>query len=194
MAPIKDNFIYVPSIGLYVARERSHDGKNWHEAHEALAKEDSRMLTIPEFVKFLNYLRENPSHENTQFYDNITQIRNHWRSEWLDAYFEKRKSDLYVLTGNKTNAKKLEKALMIDKLPGISLDDWLSSPTPQGLPKTDVAKGDLHYWYPRDGCVARFYAFSERANLNCDGSPSGRGSTLGVIAAKQRDSSATSKF
>lgn len=193
----KEGFIYVPSIKLYVAKERSHlgigwyekshFGKNWYEAHEALLEEDSRMLTIPEFVNFLNYLKKNPSYENTQVYSEITQVRNPWRAEWLDAYFEKRKNGFYVLTGNKTKAKKLETALMEDQAPGISLDSWLKNPTSQGLPRPDIAEGDLYYWYPRSGGVAGFVVGAFRAGLGCRWNPSSRNLDIGVRVAKQRE-------
>jgi hypothetical protein len=78
---------------------------------------------------------------------------------WLDAYFEKREDGFYVLTGNKTKAEKLDKnTLMEDRTPGISLDSWLSNPTSQGLPRKNVAEGDLHYWSVSDGLVSMFKA------------------------------------
>jgi len=183
----RDDFIYVPSMNLYVAKERSHFGKNCCEAHEALLEEDLRMLTIPEFVNFLNYLRENPSDENTQVYKEITQVRDPWRAEWLDAYFEKRKDGCYVLTGNKTKSEKLETALMEDKTPGISLDSWLKNPTSQGLPKPDVAKGDLYYWHPENSRSVRFGVGSHEAGLSCDGGLLYSSCMRGVRAAKQRE-------
>jgi len=145
------------------------------------------MLTIPEFVNFLNYLRKNPSHENTQIYKDITQLTNPWRVEWLDAYFKKRKG-LYVLTGNKATTEKLETALMEDRTPGISLDWWLKNPTLQGLPRSeDVVKGNLNYCYPRNGTVAGFVAYSNGIDLECDLDPSvtDTGPIFGVRAAKQ---------
>ena len=184
----KEGFIYVSSMNLYVAKERSHLRKNWYEANKALLEEDSRMLTIPEFVNFLNYLRKNPSHENTQIYKDITQLTNPWRVEWLDAYFEKRKDGFYVLTGNKATAEKLETALMENRTPGISLDWWLKNPTLQGLPRSeDVVKGNLNYCYPRNGTVAGFVAYSSGIDLECDLDPSviDTGPIFGVRAAKQ---------
>jgi len=180
----KEGFIYIPSMNLYVAKERSHLRKNWHEAHEALLEEDSKMLTIPEFANFLNYLKEKPSRENTQVYNDITQLTSPWRAEWLDAYFEKRKDGFYVLTGNKATAEKLETALMEDRTPGISLDSWLKKPNSQGLPRSDIAKGNLNYCYPRDGTVAEFVAYSDGIDLDCDGDPSATESVFGVRAAK----------
>ncbi|MEK6824180.1 MAG: hypothetical protein AABY06_04040, partial [Nanoarchaeota archaeon] len=46
----KDNsdFIYVPSINLYVAKQRTHLGKNWFDCHKELQSNNQRMLIIPE--------------------------------------------------------------------------------------------------------------------------------------------------
>ena len=52
----KENFIYVPSIDLYVAKERSHLGLNWHDAHKKLHEEGLLMPTIPQFLEFIKYL------------------------------------------------------------------------------------------------------------------------------------------
>ena len=199
----EEGFIPVPSMNLEIAEEKTHLGKNWYEVHEALAKEDSRMLTIPEFVNFLNYLRENPSRENTQIYKDITQAKEPWRAEWLDAYFEKRKDGLYVLTGNQANfekgedglyvltgnqanPEKLENVLMEDQTPGISLDSWLKNSTSQGLPRLNIAKGNLNHYYPKKGGVAQFVAYPDGIDLHCDLDPSARdtGPILGVRAAK----------
>ena len=160
-----DGFIYVPSIKLHVAEEESPLRKNWYETHEILAEEDSRMLTIPEFRIFLNYVKK----EFAQLYKKITQVRkeNPWKLEWLDAYFKKRKDGLYVLTGNqenfekgedglyvignKANAQKLENALMEELESEISFASWLKNPTSQGLPRPNIVKGDgdLNYWSPK---------------------------------------------
>ena len=75
---------------------------------------------------------------------------------------------------------------MENKIPGISLDSWLKNPTKQGLPRSNVAEGDLSYWHPRDQSVAWFDANSGGADLNCGGrNPSYWVSDLGVRAAKQ---------
>src|SRR3989338_1255645 len=59
-----DNFIYVPSINLYVAKERTHLGENWFDAHKELQRQNLRMLNLPEFTEFLKYLKGNPTLEN----------------------------------------------------------------------------------------------------------------------------------
>ena len=176
----ESNSFYVPSINLNVARERTLQGKNWYETHKEFAKQGSRMLTIPEFVEVLKYARENDS----DLYRDITEVKSPWRAEWIDAFFEKRQNGLYVLTGNKTKAEKLdEDTLMDDKR--ISLESWIENPTKQGLPRKDTKKGDLYFWHPRNGAVARFYANVGRVDFSCyNGDPSDGDSDLGVRAVK----------
>ena len=135
----RSGFIYVPSIKLYLAKERTHLGLDWDQTHEALKKENLRMPNPIEFVQFLKYLKDNPSQENTRVYNKITQVRSPWRAEYLDAYFEQRDDGIYVLTGNKKNAEKMDEAtLMENRTPGISLDGWLKNPTSQVLTRKNV--------------------------------------------------------
>ena len=173
-----DGFIYVPSINIYVAKERKYFNHDWAKAHEALKAEDSRMLRIPEFISFINYLTQNPSEENTGIYNDITQVRDPWRAEHLDAYFEKRNKDLYILTGNKSKAEKLESCLMED-----CQADIFGSANSQGLPT--LKKEGFHYWSPRDKFVARFDAYSDGAYLACDWGPSDADPVLGVRPVKE---------
>ena len=56
-APNKNGFIYVPSINLYVAKERSLQGLNWSNTHDELKKQNLSMPTIHQFREFLKYLR-----------------------------------------------------------------------------------------------------------------------------------------
>lgn len=190
MAPIVDytiptssednsDFFCVPSIKFHVARQRTLQGKNWVEEHNQLKSQGNRMIVIPEFVEVLKYTKDN----EREVYDDITQIRNPWRAEWFDAYFEQRQDGMYVLTANKTKAEKLDEGtLMQDKR--ISLDSWIENPTKQGLPKSDVEGGDLYYWSPIDKRVVRFDANGGRASLICGGAPSGWISNLGVRAVR----------
>jgi len=177
-----DGFDYIDSIGLYVARERTLQDKNWHEAHEELQKQGYRMLTIPEFNKYLLYARANLP----DVYEDITAVRNPVRGERLDAYFERRDDGLYVLTENKTKAEKLDdNTLMKYRIFRISLKDWLNNPTKQGLPRKDVKSGSLHYWHPINSRVARFGADSVGTLLVCDLDPDGPYSWLWVHPAKK---------
>lgn len=173
----QEDFIQLPS-GIYVSRQRSHLGKNWYESN-ALEGLDSN-----EFRELLIYARE---HE-PELYDEITAVRSSWRAEWIGVQFKKKRNGLHMAT-HKGEEKLAKNTLMEDRTPGISLDAWLSKDgkytTSQGLPTEDILSGDLWYWFPRDGRVARFDADSVRAVLYCDRGPSGRGSDLGVRAVKR---------
>ena len=192
-APNLDDYIFVPSIGLYVAKQRTHPGLNWFQTHEELHKENLRMPTIYEFKEFLKYLRQNQnglndasSQEITTIIDDILTVRNPWRAEWLDAKFEKRAKGIYIIEKNDPNTiQPLEKCLMKDKGPGIDLEDWLNNSTKQGLPNPKAKKGQLYYWYPRDTAVARFNADSDRAYLYCDWYPTNLDASLGVFACAE---------
>lgn len=189
----KSDFIYVPSIKLSIAKERTLLGENWFDAQRELQSRNQKMLTVPEFVEFLKYTREN--HRN--IYNDITEVRSPWRAEWLDAYFKVQGKNLvvnyHVFDQDGNIVKKSEildkDILMKDKIPGISLEDWLENPTKQGFPNKKTKSGDLYYWYPRsdDNSVAGFNAYDGGADLYCPRNPSNRSSSLGVRAAKQRE-------
>ncbi len=178
-----DGMIYVPEINAYFAKERTYLNKNWNETHQLLAAENLRMPTIEEFRQTLRYFKTSSDRELKELYDEITQVKDPWRANWLDGYFEKRKKDWYFLTRNKTKEEKLEACLRNDKTPGISLDGWLGSEsTSQGLPKANIAQGDLYYWHPRENSVARFLAYSGGAGLSCYRDPAYADPILGVFA------------
>src|SRR3989344_4543642 len=97
-------YVFVPSINLYVAKEKILHNKTWEQTQQELSNQNQKMLTIPQFVSFINYLRNGYQNrkEAESILDEILTVRSPWRSEWLDAYFEKRKDGFYVLTENKT--------------------------------------------------------------------------------------------
>ena len=178
-----DKFIFVPSINLYVQKEKQLHDKTWHQAHKELWKQGLRMPTIEEFRQFLSYLRYNPSAENTGIYKEIAEVSNHWSSEWLDAYFLNQGNEFYIFTQHESEVEKLEQCLMEDKpyeVVGIDIDEWLNDATKQGLPKSDIKMGKLGYWKPITGCVSGFYTSYFRASLDCRGSPDYSDSTIGV--------------
>jgi hypothetical protein len=156
------------------------------------------MLIIPEFIEFLKYLKSSNNQEYLEIYKDITKVKSPWRAVWLDANFEVKNNELiinynHILDENGAlvahDSEVLDKkTLMSNKTPGISLDNFLeSNHTSQGLPNQNVKLGDLYYWYPRseNNSIARFGAGVGRAFLSCDGSPSGRGSVLGVRAVRK---------
>jgi hypothetical protein len=194
-APNVSGYIFVPSTGIYMAKERTHLGLNWYQTHEELQKENLRMPTIPEFIEYLKFLDSGYSdrNEGQLILDEIKTVRNPWRSEWLDARFEKVKRKMHIHSmhkysnGNLVSSKSevLEKCLMKDKTPGIDLDNWLNNSTPQGLPDENTPVGELYFWYPREGAVAGFVADSDWAGLSCGGSPACTIPSLGVFACAE---------
>jgi len=200
-SPSLADFIYVPSIKLHFAKEISHLGKDWHDAHRELHKQNLRMPTVPQFVEFLKYLRANRTAENIRVYEEITEKRDPWKAEHLDAKFYAKDDELWVLYKHIVDSngdllaqgEKLEGHLMQDKTPGISLEYWLNNPTKQGLPPEDCKPGSLGYWHPRDGTVARFIAHKLMAGLDCDEDPKDPHSGLGVRAVRTRTQNAGGK-
>ena len=197
--PSLDGYIYVPSIDLYVAKERTLYEKNWYEAHKDLHKQGLQMLTIPEFIEFIKYLKSGYQKrgEAEQIWDEILTVRDPWRSEWLDADFKVINEKLHINYNHRTingelkpgNSEPLEDCLMENKAPGIDLEDWLNNPTKQGLPRKDTPDGKLFYWclMKDNRSVVRFIAYSNEASLNCSRDPEHSNFFIGVRAAKTRE-------
>src|SRR3989344_3945337 len=113
------------------------------------------------FVEFLNQLRSGnafyangnriPKSFSDSFLDDILTVRSPYRAEWFDNVFHKQgrtdktKYHKFDTSGQLVEVtEQLDPAtLMEDKQ--VSLDDWLSNPTSQGLPRVDVATGNLYY-------------------------------------------------
>lgn len=198
---------------IYVAMERSYLNEDWNQAHESLRKEDAFMLNPRQFVDFLALLKSGNAYDGTnqkiaesrltEILNEIVEVRNPWRSEWLDAKFTKVQTGkkLIVLPKNEMHVtyhthdgsgklvektELLQDCLMEDKTPGIDFDYWLANATKQGLPPANCQSGQMYYWNPRDGRVARFYAGSDWADLYCDGNATDTNSRLGVRAARTK--------
>ena len=183
-----------------ISIDKYHHNNTWHKMHELLQKEDSFMPNPNDFRMLLYLLKENKARyadgskikeeEQKIIYNEITEVRSPWRGEYLDARFEKRKDELYLLSDHivQSNNSLVPSAqeilhpetLMKDRAPGISLEDYIRNLTPQGLPRNDVKKGDLYYWHPKNECVVGFDADSDRSRLGCGRNPQCSNSTLGV--------------
>ncbi len=211
-----DSYEYADTL---VAIDRTHHNNDWHGARDALKTEGAYMLTIRQFVDFLNLLKLGNAFDGTgsristgrlgDIYNEITEVRNPWRSEWLDARFTEQqtvpKSKLPIIgsvpfTGKREMfiayhtvdasgvltevSEPLDQYLDKNKTPGISLDDWLKGATKHGLPSPNIPDGKLYYWQPNNDHVARFVAYSDWASLNCSRNPTNRIAGLGVRAAR----------
>jgi hypothetical protein len=196
----KQGMIYLPSLNLNFAKQRTHTGLNWYDTHKELHKINQRMPTIPELIAYIKFLQTDyqtvDKQEADSILDDILTVKSPWRAEWLDADFKVKNKQLYINYNHYTdsagnllpkNTEKLEACLMTDKLPGIDLQDWLDNPTSQGLPRPNINEGSLFYWYPRSDniSVARFYAGSDRAFLGCNRNPRALDASLGVFACAE---------
>jgi len=192
-APPLEGFIYVPSTKLYFAKERTLGDHDWYDIHIKLHKQNLRMPTIPQFVEFLKYLRVDPTAENTSIYNEITERRDPWRAEWLDANFYTKDDEVWVAYNHTVDSygdvvpqknEKLERHLMQDQT-GISLEHWLNNPTKQGLPQENSEQGGLWYWHPRENRVVKFVASFSGPSLYCYGNSSDSNYNLGVFACAE---------
>ena len=169
---LEEDYRLIPTLNLWVAKKRTHLGESWNNTQDSLSNGRSRMPEIPEFIGTVIYLRTQEDEEARMMLDEMTGRGGLWRAEHLDAYFEERDGELYILTKNKTCSKKLEPCLMKD-----CEADVFGSANSQGLP---TREGDVSYGSPRDGCVARFDTNRDWSSLHCDRDSACRLSPLGV--------------
>jgi hypothetical protein len=184
--------------------DRLHLGKNWNDAKTALTQDGgATMLNPRQFVDFLTLLKSGspvydglgkriPTPRVETLLNDIIEVRDPYRAEWLGAQFTIKSGTPATMvmptydTNKATDAKiGLGDYLTKDKTPGIDLVDWLAK-SENGLPHNKTKKGDLYYWQPADGAVARFYAYSDGADLGCDGGPRYSSSALGVRAVRAK--------
>lgn len=187
---------------ILVSTERFHSNKNWNECQSLLHNEQEFMLTIRQFIDFIKLLRSGNvkyadgtklnKRKINKILDEILKVKSPWRAEWLDAKFSK-SEDKLVITYHKIKddgvieefTEELKDCLILDKTPGIDLNHWLSNSTSWGIPKNNISNGNLYYWYPRDGAVARFGVNSDRADLNCIWGSSGL--EFGVVGTSRKN-------
>ncbi|MDD5133047.1 MAG: hypothetical protein PHD81_03050 [Candidatus Nanoarchaeia archaeon] len=162
-------------------------------------------LNPRQFIDFLKLLKSGKvydgkgnkinSIELENIYNEITQVRDPWRSEWLDAKFKEINNGLYLFSKHKLENGALvpkykeiiePSTLMKDKLSGINLDSLLKTANKQGFPTNKTKNGQLYYWNPENGRVAGFDAGSGRADLYCGGDPDGSSPALGVRFAREK--------
>jgi len=181
------DFIYVPSVDLYFAKERTLLDYNWYNTHRELQSKGLKMPTIPEFVEFLKYLRADPTAENTKVYKEIIEKRDPRRVEWLDAKFIEEdgalKIQYHIFDDNRRlvpHKEDLEGCVMEDCYVSLDFNN-------QGLPtkkskSQEYKQGEnIYFWHPRENKVAWFYANFDWTSLNCSRDPDISYSNLGVF-------------
>ena len=179
-----------------VSTTTTYHNNTWHKTHELLQANNQHMPTIKQFADFLRLLKSGRAFDGDgqrvspqtleHIFNEITEVRDPWRAEWLDADFKVINTILHINYNHNgqqpNNSEPLQSYLQQDKTPGIDLEHWINNPTQQGLPSTNTRDGTLHYWAPMtdNNSVARFYAYSDRAYLSCNRFPRFSDSSLGV--------------
>lgn len=199
-------FIYIPSANIYVAKEKTHFDKNWFECHEELQKNKERMLTLPEFIEFLKYLKSSNKAEFLNLYKNITDNKDPWKSEWIDADFKtedwvnvKYINYYHVLDSSGNLIPKKSEILdnntlntfMQEEYFPLDIENWVdSNHTSQGLPTKNVKKGRGAYWgpVPSNKSVASYSARSGAnwTGFGCNDDPLAKDPGLGARAVRER--------
>lgn len=156
-------------------------------------------LSPRRFVDFLALLesgnaidgngRRIPKEKLIEIFNEITQVRDLYRGEWLDADFKyldekfrpvkpDKNGEFWFCSShnlspfgnlNPAYKRRLETCLMEYRAPGINLNDWIRNATAQGLPSQNISNGDLYYWCLNkdNDSVARFEVGSGLAALCC---------------------------
>ena len=179
----KNEYVFVPSLGLYISKNTYLQRHSWNETQAKLQKMRIRMPTIPEFIEFIKYLKSPEGKANVtdakDIVDNIVIPKRLYRGEWLDAKFQKS-----FINGMQVNyhsfdsngniiekQEKLENYSENDKVHSMYLDFWLELHTKQGLPAGNSIWSNARYQPPKNGQVASFYMDSIRSYLDCNKDP-----------------------
>ncbi len=186
---VSSSFVYVPSIGLYVSKDKLLFGKEWHFLQSTLHSSSQKMLSLSEFWEFLKFVRLN----DKQVYQGVIHSENQ-SYEWIDAQFENNSGNFYMTYHFFNSSGKIVKrkemlgrdTFVRDKkcLKKISLERLFNGGclTSQGLPSNKSTRGSFYYGPPVDGRVAIFGTNPEKKGLYCYNPPSLCGS-IGVRIA-----------
>ena len=187
---------------LLVGMQREYQGSNWNEAHTHLHSTNYFMLNLRQTADLLHDLHTGTLYDETgtqlsssivqELLNDMIQVRDPWRAEWIDAQFQK-KGELWTISYDHRTKngiltperiETLEACMMQDQFPGIDLQNWIQKATIQGMPATTTTNGSMYYWGPKDNTVAGLDANSYGVSLYCDRDPPNSYSALGVRKAR----------
>ena len=199
-----DDFIYVPPINLYVAKERSLNGLKWNQTIDEIYTKGitiegirAEMPTPFEFMSFLEYLLSGringlAEKERKAIINDILKAGgyrgNHLNAKFIEGTgFNNLGIETIILEPSGNPVKKTEPLL-----PCLSTG-WadINSKNSQGLLTKPYGSSyeqgkNVYFWVPIIDSVARFRAGSGRAGLNCDRDPGYSGASLGVRFARKK--------
>ncbi|MBI4095236.1 MAG: hypothetical protein HY438_00070 [DPANN group archaeon] len=203
-----ENYIVIPNTNIIIAKTQSHSGFNWQDTKNVLAKDGMFMPWPSLFMQYFNAIiyasqgkatlyngagRVIDSAETQQLYQYMAGKAAEKPWVWLDAKFEvgNGAGGLDITTSEFTvqgTINTIRQALLPCLLENCFAD--LDSLNTQGLPikksrQQAYSPKDNIYFYkplnPLNGSVAGFGADAGGVYLNCDGSPRGSNSSLGVF-------------
>jgi hypothetical protein len=199
-APDLKGYVFVPAVGIYVAKNRDLNGLNWNQATDkiynqgiSVAGQRAEMPTPAEFMTYVKYLLSGsiaglPESERKGIIDDILKT-GEYRGNWLNANFIKsnghRNLGIEMFTFD-TSGKPVKKSEPLEQC--LEKNDWadINSGNKQGLlTKASSNKSyeqgkNVYFWAPVEGYVAWFGAYSDGAVLLCSGHPGYSGPSLGV--------------
>jgi len=188
-------------LDLLFPFEKTHLDASWFEVRTPilLEREGGYMAPPRGFVDFLRLIKSGKAFDGNgrlikperlrALGNEITAVRSPYRSEWLDVQYRDGTMQYHSIKKDGTVelvTEPLEPHLSEDKTPGISLRSWIRTANNQGLPTKKTGNGRLHYFGPRNGAVAGFYAYSGWAGLSCGGDPAGSGASPGVRVVRAK--------
>lgn len=205
--------VHVPSLmyaypDLLVAKQTELDGRDYQAAHNELLQEDSFSLISRQFLDLLNMLKSGKAYDGNKkrinekellmIYNKITKPVSPWRAEWLgDSYVKingvfKINGVLYrgynnsILDGKiiATTLERLEDCVMENCFIDLDSFNYQGLPTKKSEKQIYQQGKNVYFWHPCDGSVARFWADSDGAYLNCNWGPTFASAGLGVRRAK----------
>src|SRR3989344_358398 len=178
---------------LLVATEGSYHEKSWYECHKALHQEDSFMLTLRQYIDFINLLKTGTVYNGNGILidpkkldvmlEDIFAAKDPSRMEWLDTCFRIKDFVHYIdynfryVNGNlQPQISEIAEDFRLNSgtdLEGIDLDDWLTRATVHGLPSSNLKEGRMWYFPPNylTFTVVCFYTGSTHSTLDCCSNP-----------------------
>ena len=178
-----EGYVYIKPINLYLAKEITLKDTNWNNSHGKLF---SQTLDLPHKPRL-----RMPTPRET--WDSLFYLQ----SDLSNPEFKQLYEVMYVqqVTGIDSKGKlvfstreKLEDCLQQDGWADISQESNITS---QGLcnvastSKSYKQGKNVYFYYPRNGSVARFVAYSDRADLDCYWRPDDSYASLGVRACAE---------
>jgi len=207
----RDKYIQVPETNSLISKEEIYKGKTWDEIHYALTDNGLYMPTPALFMKHFLNVRDAFQNKN-QLYDGNNnlipkeEVEDLWKYltsghrggcwTWLDAKFIEGSGalGLDILTNHEVVIKDSNKSLTpktkkpLEQCVQEDCYADLDSINSQGLPIKKASSQDykqganIYFYHPRENKVARFYADSDGAGLDCIWDPGLSYSRLGVFA------------